>query len=135
MPTEHAAVTITLTRRQEIIPRVPSGKLRIGRLRWVFTVRSTANGEHLAASVRSYLTSEAAETDAVALVSRAPGHLSVARTLRSLLRSQRWWWWYSDLDGRYLGRSSEGYANKQECEEIGDSVTSGQRSYVIVVDA
>jgi hypothetical protein len=52
---------------------------------------------------------------------------------RSLNRNQRWGW-RMVANGRKIATSGEGYANRQECIDMGLAVTGGDYSVVVVVD-
>jgi hypothetical protein len=53
---------------------------------------------------------------------------------RSLNRNQRWGWRLTAMNGRKIATSGEGYANRQECIDMGLAVTGGDYSVIVVVD-
>lgn len=106
-----------------IITRARSGFL--GLKRWRFVLLT--DGEPLLVSVRGYLEHDEAETDARTMISGSwvdAGELELKRS-KFPLRKQRWRWFWL-LNRSYIAKSSEGYANRAECEEMGNRIAAGE---------
>lgn len=96
------------------------------RPRWRFTV-TAGNGDVLANSARGWMTGPAARAAARdALDKDNDLHLEMKRSRNPLVRrSQRWRWYGVDMLGRSILKSSEGYANSAEAEEVGRALIDG----------